>query len=83
MKKLAAFPAEGSARLDALEDLEHGMLVTAMQKTVTLRRVSDGRTTTLQTRGQAYAQLEPPGLFVAGGRRVTFTPMAAVLRRLG
>ena len=80
---IKSFPAEGSARLDRLEDLEHGILVTAMQKTVTLRRVSDGRTATFQTRGQAYSQLEPPGLFVAGGRRVTFTPIADVLRRLG
>jgi hypothetical protein len=32
--------------------------------------------------GWAHAQLEPSGLFVAGARRVTFTPMANVLRRL-
>lgn len=78
-----SFPAEGSARLDRLEDLDHGILVTAMGKTVTLRRLSDGRTARITMGGIAHAQLEPAGLFVAGGRRVTFVPMADVLRRLG
>jgi len=76
-----SFPAEGSARLDRLEDLERGILVTAMQNTVTLRRLGDGRTVTFQAPGRAYAQLEPPGLFLAGGPRVTFTPMPDVLKR--
>jgi hypothetical protein len=44
--------------------------------------VSDGRTATLTARGIARAQLEPAGLFVAGARRVTFTPMRDVLRLL-
>ncbi len=79
---ITSFPAEGSARLDRLQDLERGILVTAKQRTVTLRRLSDGRAATLPARGIARAQLEPPGLFVAGGRRVTFTPMRDVLRLL-
>ena len=33
--------------------------------------------------GAAFAQLEPPGLFVAAGRRLTFTPMRDVQRLLG
>jgi hypothetical protein len=65
-----------------LEDFDRGMLVLAAGRTVTLRRLSDGRTATIRARGVAHAQLEPSGLFVAGGRRVTFTPMADVLRRL-
>ena len=50
---------------------------------VTLRRLSDGRTTTFQVHGSALAQLEPPGLFVAGAHRITFTPLRDVLRRFG
>jgi hypothetical protein len=76
-------PSQGSARLDRLEDLEKGILVTAMGRTITLRRLSDGRTARIRARGIAYAQLEPSGLFVAGGRRVRFTPMAGVERLLG
>ena len=68
---------------DRLEDLASGILVTANGKTVTLRRLPDGKTARFQTSGYARARLERPGLFVAGARRVTFTPMAAVLRRLG
>jgi hypothetical protein len=66
-----------------LEDLDHGILVTAKLRTVTLRRLTDGRTATIRTQGIAHAQLEPAGLFVAAGRRVTFTSMRDVLRRLG
>ena len=54
-----------------------------MAKTVTLRRLSDGDTTRLAAAGYARARLEGPGLFVAGGHRVTFVPMADILRRLG
>jgi hypothetical protein len=68
---------------DRLEDLKAGILVTANGKTVTLRRLSDGRTTRLRAAGYACARLEGPGLFVAGGHRVTFVPMADILRRLG
>ena len=74
------FRAEGG---DRLEDLQSGILVTTSGKTVKLRRVEDGRVARIRTRGVSRAQLERPGLFVAGGRRVTFTPMADVLRRLG
>jgi hypothetical protein len=77
-----SFPEEGSARLDRLEDLDDDVLVTAMGRTVTLRRVSDGKHSTIHLRGQAHAKLEAPGLFVAGGRHVTFMPIADVRRRL-
>jgi hypothetical protein len=76
-------PFEGSARLERLEDLQSGILVTAKQRTVTLRRIDGGRTIKIRARGVAHAQLEPSGLFVAGGRRVTFTRMADLLSRLG
>jgi hypothetical protein len=79
---LQSIPAQGSARLDRLEDLDHGILVTAMEKTVTLRRLSDGKTATFELRGPAHARLEPAGVFLAGGHRVTFVPMARVLGRL-
>jgi hypothetical protein len=77
-----SFPAEGSARLDRLEDLDDDVLVTAMGRRVTLRRVSDGKHSTIHLHGQAHAKLEAPGLFVAGGRHVTFMPIADVRRRL-
>jgi hypothetical protein len=77
---LDTIPAQSRERL---EDLEGRILVTAMAKTVTLRRLSDGHTTRLHASGYAHARLEGPGLFVAGARRVTFTPMADVRRRLG
>ena len=70
-------------RLDRLEDIEHGILVTATKRTVTLRRLSDGHTARIHTRAIPHAQLEPSGLFVAAGHRVTFLPMADILRRLG
>ncbi len=70
---------EGSVRL---EDLDHGIAVMARQRTVTLRRLSDGRTATIHARGRAHAQLEQAGLFVAGGHRVTFTPRREVVRML-
>ena len=73
------FAASG---LDRLEDLENGILVTAMRRVVTLRRVNDGRSARIRARGIAHAQLEPPGLFVAGARHVTFTPMRGVVRLL-
>jgi hypothetical protein len=78
-----SFPAQGNARLARLEDLEHGILVTAMGRTVTLRRLRDGRKATMRTHGIAHARLERAGLFVAGGHRVTFTPMHDLLRLLG
>jgi Tol biopolymer transport system component len=61
--------------LKGLQDLEGGILVSASGGTVTLRRLADGRTTSFQVDGKARAQLERPGLFLAGARRVTFTPM--------
>ena len=45
-----------------------------------MRRVADGRTATFPVTGKARAQLEPPGLFVAGDRRITFTPMRELWR---
>jgi hypothetical protein len=77
---VATIPAQSG---DRLEDLKAGILVTANGKTVTLRRLSDGHTAALHAAGYARARLERPGLFIAGGRRVTFTPMADVRRDLG
>jgi hypothetical protein len=65
-----------------LQDLERGILVTAQGGTVGLRRLGDGQTPVRAGR-PAFGQLEPSGLFVAGSRRVRFTPMRDVLRRLG
>jgi dipeptidyl aminopeptidase/acylaminoacyl peptidase len=76
----ARFPAPSALRL---EDLEGDILVTASGATVTVRRLSDGRTSTIQAGGTARAQLEAPGLFIAGGGRLTFTPRRDVLRWLG
>jgi hypothetical protein len=78
-EQLARWPVANNVRL---EDLEHGILVTAVGPTVTLRRLRDGRTAAMHKRGTAHAQLEKPGLFVAGGRRVTFTRWNDVLRLL-
>lgn len=66
----------------ALQDLEGDILVTAAGGTITLRKLDDGRTTTIGAGETARAQLERPGLFVAGGGRLTFTPMRELLRRL-
>jgi hypothetical protein len=77
---VTSMPAQSTQ--DRLEDLDHGILVTAQRRTVTLRRLSDGKRATINAGGIAHAQLERPGLFVAGGRRVSFTPMAVVVRKL-
>jgi hypothetical protein len=50
---------------------------------VKLRRLGDGRTSTIHAGRTGLAQLERPGLFVASARRMTFMPMREVLRRLG
>lgn len=71
------------AKAATLEDLEGDILVTASADTVTLRRLGNGRTLTLRTDGRAKAALERPGLYLAGARRVAFTPMGDILRRLG
>jgi hypothetical protein len=73
-------PAASDLRL---QDLDGDILVTASGGTVTLRKLGNGRTTTLHPGRTALGQLERPGLFVAGARRVTFMPMSDVLRRLG
>ena len=66
-----------------LQDLEGDILATAGVKTVSLRKLGNGRTVAFGTVGPAKAALEKPGLFLAGSHRVTFTPMQDVLRRLG
>ena len=66
-----------------LEDLEGDILATAGGKTVSLRKLGNGRTVAFGTVGPAKAAIEKPGLFLAGSHRVTFTPMQDVLRRLG
>lgn len=73
-------PAKSS---DRLEDVANGILVIANGQTVTLRRLVDSHTARWQATGFPHGRLERSGLFVAGNRRVTFTPMADVLRRLG
>jgi hypothetical protein len=75
----ARFPSVGGR----LEDLDGDILVTASGGTVTLRRISNGRTTTIHAGRTGLAQLERPGLFVASARRVTFIPMRDVLRHPG
>ncbi len=74
------FPAPSALRL---EDLEGDILVTASGATLTVRKLGDGRTSTIHAGGTARAQLERSGLFIAGAGRLTFTPMRAVRRRLG
>jgi hypothetical protein len=76
----ARVPAAAGVRL---EDLEGELLVTALNDVVTVRKLGAGQTTFFRTDGVARAQLEQPGLFVAGPHRVTFTPMSALERRLG
>jgi hypothetical protein len=66
----------------SLQDLEGDLLVTASSGVVTVRRLNDNRTTSFRTGGIARAQLERPGLFVAGAHRVTFISMKALVRRL-
>ncbi|HMI98340.1 MAG TPA: hypothetical protein VK488_00730 [Gaiellaceae bacterium] len=76
---ITRFPAPSHL---TLEDLEGDILVTASGRRVTVRRIGGGRTITIRKRRLAHAQLERPGLFVAAGRRVTFTPMRDLRRRL-
>jgi len=78
-QQTARFPA---SRGLTLQDLDRNILVTASGGTVTLRRLTDNRTSTIHAGGPALAQLEPAGLFVAGGRHVSFTPIRDVLRQL-
>ena len=69
--------------LTRLEDFDRGILVTAVKKSVKVRRLANGRTATIHTRGVPHARLETSGLFVAGGRHITFTPMGVLLRKTG
>jgi Tol biopolymer transport system component len=71
------------ARAVRLEDMQGELLLTASSTALTIRRLADGRTTTVRTAGAARGQLEAAGLFAAGARRVAFIPMAEVLSRLG
>jgi hypothetical protein len=78
----SSLPGSEGQRLD---DLERGIVVIAEGGTVGLRRLPDagGGTGTIRAGRPALAQLERPGLFVAGARRVRFLPMRDVVRRLG
>jgi hypothetical protein len=77
----ASFAAPNGVRL---QDLDRDILVTAFGSTFTLRRLSNGRTSTIRVNRTTLAALEPAGLFfTAGARRVAFMPMRDVLRRLG
>jgi len=79
-RHIVRLPAAEDVRL---ADLQDGILVTTSGPTVTLRRLADARAISIRQGGQARAQLERPGLFVAGDHRLTFTPMAELLRRFG
>lgn len=79
-QRVFRIPAASGVRL---QDLDGDLLVTASAGTVTLTRLSDGKATGIRTGRPALAQLERPGLFVAGARRVSFLPMRDVMRRLG
>ena len=49
-----------------------------------VRRISDGRRTLFPPLAdESFAELDSRGLFRAGGRRIVFTPMREILRRLG
>ena len=78
-RQTARLPA---ARQLRLQDLDRDILVTTTGTTVTLRKLGNGRTSTIQAGSNAHAQLEPSGLFVSAARHVTFTPMRDVLRKL-
>jgi hypothetical protein len=79
-QRTARVPAAPALRL---QDIDRDLLVTASGGTVTLRKLGDGHTSTIHAGGTALAQLERSGLFVAGARRVTFTPIRDLLRQLG
>jgi Tol biopolymer transport system component len=74
---------EHFAPREALAGLEAGILMTESTGGVTLRRLADGRRIALRVPDEGRAQFEPPGLYVATGHRITFTPMRKLLRRLG
>jgi hypothetical protein len=50
-----------AARHLRVEDLDGDLLVTALGRTVTVRRLSDGRTARFRAKGTAHAQLENAG----------------------
>ena len=72
-----------------LTDADGGVAVLVSRTTIVLRRLADGRTTTLKPgRGPVFAELEPQGLYYSnatagGGGRVVFVPRAEIVRRLG
>jgi Tol biopolymer transport system component len=66
-----------------LQDLEGDILVTAPSEGIMLRRLGTGRSTTIAGGTGVSAQLERPGLFVAGQHWITFTPMREIRRQLG
>ena len=66
-----------------LQDLEGDILVVAPAAGVVLRRLGTGRAITVAAGTGVSAQLERPGLFVAGEHWITFTPMRELRRRLG
>jgi hypothetical protein len=79
-RRIIRLPAAEDVKLS---DLQDGILVTTSGPTVTLRRLTGGRAISIHQGETARAQLERPGLFVAGDHRLTFTPMAELLRRFG
>jgi Tol biopolymer transport system component len=76
-RRLRQFPS-----LSDLQDLQGDILVAAPAEGIVVRKLGNGPTITIDAGADARAQLEPPGLFVAGAHRIAFTPMREVLRRL-
>ena len=65
-----------------LQDLEGDILVAAPAAGIVLRRLGTDRVITIAPGTGRSAQLERPGLFVAGDHWITFTPMSEIRRRL-
>jgi hypothetical protein len=78
------WPLRGG-KLARLEDVQNGIAVYLVKRTVHLLRLSDGRDVVIRKaqRGKAFAQLEPAGLFYANGSSVSFIPMVTVRSALG
>ena len=63
-----------------MHEAEGGLCVRAFLPDAASVAVVDSASGAVAVNGK---RVHPAGLFVASGRRVAFTPMAAILRRLG
>ncbi|HYZ77091.1 MAG TPA: hypothetical protein VE596_06910 [Gaiellaceae bacterium] len=77
-RRIRRFPS-----MSDLQDLQGDILVAAPADGVVVRKLGTGRAITIDAGSGARAQLEAPGLFVAGAHQIAFTPMRELLRRLG